>query len=114
MSSVKPFTFNTVKFCVLTINKNPWTRAKEVCRKFEYNKATEAADIVKHLCGKEKCPHKWQLTELISKRMDWPRDSRKDDYYNNKEGTYEILFSSQHPKVKKFRKHCCNVLFPHV
>ena len=27
---------------------------------------------------------------------------------------YKLLFSSQQPKAKAFRKHCCNVLFPHV
>ena len=27
---------------------------------------------------------------------------------------YEPLFSSQQPKAKDFRRHCCNVLFPHV
>ena len=28
--------------------------------------------------------------------------------------TYEIVFSSQQPKAKDFRRHCCNVLFPHL
>ena len=27
---------------------------------------------------------------------------------------YELLFSSQKPKVKDFRKHCFNVLFPRI
>ena len=27
---------------------------------------------------------------------------------------YELLFSSQQPKAKDFRRHCCNVLFSHV
>ena len=27
---------------------------------------------------------------------------------------YELLFSSQQPKAKDFRRHCCNVLFPQV
>ena len=27
---------------------------------------------------------------------------------------YELLFSSQQPKAKNFRRHCSNVLFPHV
>ena len=44
----------------------------------------------------------------------WPRDHRKDDYYINKEGMYRLLFLSQHAKAKDFRRHCCNVLFPHV
>ena len=46
--------------------------------------------------------------------MDWPKDSRKDNYYINGEGMYEIVFPSQQPKAKDFRRHCCNVLFPHV
>ena len=27
---------------------------------------------------------------------------------------YELLFSSQQPKVKDFRRHCCSVLFPQI
>ena len=27
---------------------------------------------------------------------------------------YELLFSSQQPKEKDFRRHCFDVLFPHV
>ena len=27
---------------------------------------------------------------------------------------YELAFSSQQPKAKKFRKYCCNVLFPRI
>ena len=46
--------------------------------------------------------------------VDWPKDSRKDDYYTNEEGMYELLFSSQPQKAKDVRRHCCNVLFPHV
>ena len=46
--------------------------------------------------------------------MDWPRGSRKDDYYINEEGIYEMLFSSQQPKAKDFRRHCCDVLFPQI
>ena len=45
---------------------------------------------------------------------DWPKDSGKDDYYINEKGMYEIVFSSQQPKAKDFRKHYCNVLFPHA
>ena len=44
----------------------------------------------------------------------WPKDSQKYDIYTNGEGTYELLFSSQQPKAKDFRRHCFNVLFPHV
>ena len=56
------------------------------------------------------------MTELVSETnfIDWPKDSRKGDYYTNEKGMYELLFSSQQPKAKDFRRHCCNVLFPHV
>ena len=49
-----------------------------------------------------------------TKPVDWPKDSQKYDIYTNEEGMYELLFSSQQPKAKDFRRHCCNVLFPHV
>ena len=42
------------------------------------------------------------------------KDTQKYDIYTNEEGMYELLFSSQQPKAKDFRRHCCNVLFPHV
>ena len=46
--------------------------------------------------------------------MDWSKDSRKDDYYINEEGRHELVFGSQKPKAKDFRKHCCNVMFPQI
>ena len=49
-----------------------------------------------------------------STSINWPKDLRKDDYYTNEKGMYELLFSSQQPKAKAFRKRCCNALFPHV
>ena len=51
---------------------------------------------------------------LEMKPVDWPKDSQKYDIYINEEGMYEIVFSSQQPKAKDFRRHYCNVLFPHV
>ena len=56
------------------------------------------------------------MTGLVSelKPVDWPKDLQKYDIYINEEGMYEIVFSSQQPKAKDFRRHCCNVLFPHV
>ena len=107
---------NAVKLCVMTINEKPWTRPKEVCWALEYYKTTKAADIVKHLCCRENYAHKWQLTELVSEMnfMGCPRDSRKDGYYINEEGMYELGFGSKQPKAKHFRKHCCNVMFPRI
>ena len=45
--------------------------------------------------------------------INWPKDSQKYDIYINEEGMYELLFSSQQPKAKDFRRRCCSVLFPH-
>ena len=99
----------------MTINE-PWARAREVRRALEYGKATKAADIVTAFCSKENYTHKYQLSEFVSETnfMDWPKDSSKDDCYTNEEGMHEIVFSSQQPKAKDFRRHYCNVLFPHV
>ena len=110
-----PFTFNAVDLRVVIIDEKPWTRAREVRRALEYGKATKAADIVKHLCSRENYSHKWQLTEFVSETnfLDWHKDSRKDDYYTNEEGMYKLIFGSQQPKAKEFRRRCCNVLFPH-
>ena len=56
------------------------------------------------------------MTGLVSemKPVDWPLDSQKYNIYTNGEKMYEIVFSNQQPKAKEFRRHCCNVLFPHV
>ena len=112
MSAVMPFSFNAVELCVVIINEKPWTLAKEVCKALQYNKKT--ADIIKAFCSKENFAHKYQLSEFpaAGNFMDWSKDSRKDDYYLNEEGMYEIVFLSQQPKAKDFRRHCFNVLFP--
>ena len=111
-----PFAFNAVTFYAITINKKPSTRAREVRRALEYGKTTKAANIVKHLCSRENYAHKYQLNEFAFETnfKDWSKDSRKDYYYVNEEGMYEIAFSSQQPKEKDFRRHRCNVLSPHV
>ena len=115
MSSLMPFSFNAVELHVATINEKPWARAREVCKALEYGKATKAIKTVKHLCSRESYAYKYQLNEFVSETdMDWPKDSRKDDCYLNEEGMYEIVFSNQQPKTKDFRRHCFNVLFPHV
>ena len=74
------------------------------------------ADVVRHLCSRENYAHKWQLTGFVSetKPVDWPKDLQKYDIYTNEEGMCELIFGSQQPKAKAFRKHCCNVLFSHV
>ena len=114
MSSVMPFSFNAVELCIVIINEKPLTRAREVCRALEYNKKT--TDIVKAFCSKENYARKYQMNSVTAagKPLDWPIDSQKYDIYTNEEGIYEIVFSSQQSKAKEFRRHCCNVLFPHV
>ena len=111
-----PFFFKVVELCVVTIHEKPWTHAREVCRALGYGKASKATDVVRELCSKTNYAHKWQLTGLIpeTKLAGWPKDSQKYDIYINEEGMYEIVFSSQQSKAKDFRRHCCNVLFPHL
>ena len=55
------------------------------------------------------------MTSLVSeaKSVDWPIDPQKYNIYTNEEEMHEIVFSSKQPKAKEFRRHCCNVLFPH-
>ena len=92
MSSVIPFVFNAVELCVLTINEKSWVRAREVFRVLEYDtKTSKAGNIIKAHVSPEKF-----------------------DIYINKEGMYELLFSSQKPKAKYFRRHSFIALFPHV
>ena len=109
-----PFSFNAVELCVVTINDKAWTSAKEVCKALRYNKKT--ANIVKNHCSKENYAQKYQMSGIPAAftHVDWPKDSQKFDIYINEEVMYELLFSSQQPKAKDFRKHCCNGLFPHV
>ena len=109
-----PFVFNAVELCVVTIIEKPWTRAREVCEALRYEKA--ARRVVRHHCTRENIQHKHQLAVVptVGTTVNWPRDSRKLGLYINEEGMYELLFLSQQPKAKDFRRHCCNVLFPHV
>ena len=109
-----PFTFKNVELKVVTINGKPWTRAKEVCKALGYLKKT--ADVIKQLCSPENFAHKHELSKFptVGNLVNWPSDSRKDDYYLNEEGMYEVLFGSQQPLAKKLRKHCCNVMFLHI
>ena len=104
-----PFTFNAIDLCVVNINEKPWTRAKEVCKALEYNKKTA------HV-SPENYAQKYQMSSVPAAvtPINWPKDSQKYDIYINEEGMYEIVFSSQQPKAKDFRRHCCNMLFLHV
>ena len=116
MSSVMPFTFNAVELCIVTVNEKPWAGAREVCRVVEYGKATKAVDVVKHLCSKTNYAQKCQLIGFVSemKPVNWQKDLQKHDIYISEEGMYELVFSSQQPKAKDFRRHCFNVMFTQI
>ena len=109
-----PFFFNAVELCIVTISEKSWARAMEVCKAERYEKA--ARGVFRHHCTRENIQHKHQLMVVTTdgRTVNWPRDSQKLDLYINEEGMYELLFSSQQPKAKDFRRHCCNVLLPYV
>ena len=110
MSSVMPFTFNAVEIDVVTIREKPWTRAREVYKALRYDK--KAGNIVKNHCSKENYIEKYQMSGVLTTvtPVEWSKDSEKFDIYINEEGIYELLFSSQQPKAKDFRKQCFNVI----
>ena len=114
MSSVIPFAFNALELYVVTVNGKHWIRAKEVCRALEYNKKT--AHVIRVHCSRKNYAQKYDLSKVsaVGTLLNWPSDSRKDDYYINEEGMYELVFSSQQQKAKAFRKYCCNEMFPHI
>ena len=101
MSSVMPFSYNTVELCVVTINEKPWARGREVCKVLEYNKNT--TNIVKNHCSKENYTQKYRMSSVLTAvtPVDWPKDSQKFDIYVNEEAMYEIVFSSQQPKARE-------------
>ena len=96
----------------MNIYQKPWLRAREVCAALEYSKKNKVTDIVKCLCTNTNYARQFQLDELTN-FVEWPEGSKKNGYYVNEEGIYEILFVSRQPKGKEFKKHCCNVLFPY-
>ena len=114
MSSLIPFTFNTVELKVVTVEGKQWCRAKEVCKALEYQRQT--AKVIKDHCSGENSAQKYELSgrSATDPPVNWPSDSQKYDLYINEEGLYELVFSSQQPLAKEFRKHCCNVMFPHI
>ena len=102
MSSVIPFAFNALELYVVTVNGKHWIRAKEVCRALEYNKKT--AHVIRVHCSRKNYAQKYDLSKVsaVGTLLNWPSDSRKDDYYINEEGMYELVFSSQQQKAKAF------------
>ena len=113
-SALVSFTFNDIKLFTITINDKPWTRAKEVCRSLSY--ARNTPNVISDHVSPENRAYKYQLVNLTAtgKSVKWPIDSRKDEYYINEEGMYELAFTSQQKEAKDFRKYCCNTLFPKI
>ena len=108
------FTFNEVTFQVFTIDGKEWAQAKEVCKALEYQRQT--AKVIKNYCSGENSTHKYQLSSrsAMDAPVDWRLDSQKYNLYISEEGLYQLVFSSRQPLVKAVRKHCCNVMFPHI
>ena len=112
--SLALFTFNEVALKVVTVNGKQWCRAKEVCKALEYKKDT--SDVIGGHCSTENITHRYQLSgsPMAGEPVNWPSDSQRYDLYITEKGLYELVFSSQEPLAKAFRKHCCNVMFPHI
>ena len=79
-------------------------------------KTSKTENILRSHCSQENYAQNYDLTKVHAActSLEWPPDSRKDEYYLNEEGMYELLFSSQQPLAKKLRKHYCNVMLPHI
>ena len=107
ISSRVPLKFNVVKMQVLTVDGKDWCRAKEICKSLEYEKRTN--DAVRAHCSGENSAHKYQLIghSTAGCSVNWPSDSQKYNLYISEESLYEMVFSSQQPLGKTFRKHCC-------
>ena len=87
-----------------------------MCKALEYDaKTSETANTIRGHCSPENITQKYEMSSLHAActPINWPKDSQKYDAYINEEGMYELLFPSQQPKAKYFRRHCCNVLFSH-
>ena len=113
-SALVPFTFNSIKLFTITINGKHWSRAKEICQSLNYTKKTP--DVIVDHVSLENRVYKYQFTDFpeTGKLVKWPTDSRKDEYYINEEGMYELAFTSQQKEAKEFRKYCFNVMFPQI
>ena len=110
--SLVPFTFTNVELKIVVTDSKAWTRGKEVCQALQYKKKTN--DVLSTFVSKENKQHKYELQGRFSTKypVNWPKDSQKYDLYINEEGMYELMFSSQQPLAKEFRKYCCNIMFP--
>ena len=102
-----PFPFNEVELCDMIINEKPLTRAREVCRALECGKATKAVKVIKHFCSRENYAQKCRSGSAHASctSINWPKDSRKNDYYINEEGMCELLIGSQQPLAKELAEY---------
>ena len=73
-------------------------------------------DVFKKDVSIESKQHKHELEGRAAAvyPLEWPKNSQPDDYYICEEEMYELLFSSRQPKIKDFRRQCCNVMFPRM
>ena len=114
-SALVSFTFNNTKLNTVTIRGKHWTRAVEVCKALEYQR--KGKDVIREHVSIENKQHRYELqggSESEPPPFDWPRNSQTEEYYISEEGLYELLFTSQQPKAKDFRKYCFNVMFPQI
>ena len=44
----------------------------------------------------------------------WPADSQKCDVHISQESLCELIFGSHQDKGKSYRKHCYNLMYPHI
>ena len=95
-----PFAFNAVELYVVTINGKSWARAKEVCKALEYKKGRVRNALKKHVSMENK-RHRFELQggAVTAHALEWAKNSQPDEYYINKEGMYELVFSSQQQKA---------------
>ena len=115
MSSAIPFTFNNIALFTVTVEGKPWTRDKEVCKAREYQKGRARDVLKKHVSiGNKQHKHELEGPADLEHPLEWPKNSQPDEYYINEEGMHELAFGTQQPRAKAFRKHCCNVMFPHI
>ena len=111
VSSVMAFNFNPVESCVMTINRKPWARTKEVCRALEYGTiASKTAKIIRAHSSPENIIQKYQMIGLVSetKPVHWPNDSQKYHIYINEEGMCELLVGSQQSLAKELAEYMGN------
>ena len=111
-SALVPFTFNSIKLFTVTINGKHC--AVEVCKALEYKR--KGKDVIREHVSIENKQHRYELQRGSESEppFDWPRNSQTEEYYISEEGLFELLFTSQQPKAKDFRKYCFNVMFPQI